>query len=70
LRNYGWVPVDPTWARTGHHPWETMEPVRVYESYNRLAYQFRYSKQQVSVTMEPTVKVASDMWVKPTAVKK
>jgi Transglutaminase-like superfamily len=70
LRNYGWVPVDPTWARDGHHPWETMEPVRVYESYNSLAYQFRYSMQQGSVTMEPTVKVVSDLWVKPNAVRK
>jgi hypothetical protein len=70
LRSYGWVPVDPTWARDGHHPWETMEPVRVYESYQPLTYRFKYSKQQSSVSLEPTVKVASDRWVKPNAVRK
>jgi transglutaminase-like putative cysteine protease len=68
LRGYGWVPIDPTWARTGHHPWETMEPVRVCESYNPLTY--KYTKQQGSVSIEPTVKVASDRWVKPNAVRK
>jgi transglutaminase-like putative cysteine protease len=65
LRGYGWVPVDPTWARDGHHPWETMEPVRVYISYDQLTYQ--YLKQKGPVNIEPTVKVASDLWVKPNA---
>jgi len=30
LREYGWVPVDPTWAAMSRVSWKSLQPVRIY----------------------------------------